>query len=89
MNLPQYSQQRSWTARIAHFFHSFVYKKYIAGLLILAILLSQTIRIDFFGRAYAGVEGYRDIISIIVDTNTFARQRQKIQTYAENIQAHF
>lgn len=40
---------------------------------------------DFFDSAMAGPENYRDIISIIVDEDTYSSQRTKILRYADDI----
>ena len=57
--------------KITQFFSRIPYKKYIAGFLVSVILISQTIHVDFFDRAEAGPENYRDIVSIIVDRDTY------------------
>ncbi len=40
---------------------------------------------DFFDRAEAGPENYRDIVSIIVDRDTYWSQRSRILRYADDI----
>lgn len=62
------------------------WRQYIAILLVFTLLISQTIRVDFFGRVEASQEAYRDIVSIFVDTDTYKENRSKINRYAEDIQ---
>jgi hypothetical protein len=64
------------------------WRQYIATTLIFALLLSQTIRVDFFGEAQASQDKYRDIVSIVVDRDTYRELRPKITRYAEDIQAY-
>lgn len=71
--------------KIPQFFSRIPYKKYIAGFLVSVILISQTIHVDFFDSALAGPENYRDIVSIIVDEDTYRSQRSKILRYADDI----
>ena len=40
---------------------------------------------DFFDRAEAGPQNYRDIVSIIVDRDTYWSQRSRILRYADDI----
>jgi hypothetical protein len=61
------------------------FQKTIAALLVMMILISQTIHVDFFDRADAGPENYRDIVSIIVDRETYAIERNRIMRYAADI----
>lgn len=49
------------------------------------ILVSQTIHVSFFDSALAGPENYRDIVSIIVDKQTYTVQRNRILQYASDI----
>lgn len=74
--------------KISRFFKDIPGKKYISALLIATIFLSQTVHVNFFDRVNAGPEDYHDIVSIIVDTDTYRVQRQKIQRYAEDIGAY-
>ena len=69
-------------------FEKIPYKKYISALLIFFLLITQTIRIDFFGTVNANAESYRDIVSIVVDRNTYGSLRNKINQYAEDIQGY-
>jgi len=74
--------------QIKEWFEKIPYKKYISVLLIFMLLLSQTIRIDFFGSVSASAESYRDIVSIVVDRETYSALRPKIHQYAEDIQGY-
>lgn len=49
------------------------------------ILVSQTIHVDFFDSVEAGPENYRDIVSIIIDRDTYAAERNRIKKYADDI----
>jgi hypothetical protein len=49
------------------------------------ILVSQTIHVDFFDIATATPENYRDIVSIVVDTDTYTIERSRILRYAKDI----
>ncbi len=71
--------------KIFTIFSRIPYKKYIAGLLIAMILISQTIHVDFFDSVLAGPENYRDIVSIIVDKQTYTVQRNRVLQYASDI----
>lgn len=64
-------------------------KKYISSLLICLLLVTQTIRIDFFiDHAEARAEDYRSIVSLIVDRDTYDIIRTKIHRYADDIQKY-
>lgn len=69
--------------RVLHF-----WRQYIATTLIFALLLSQTVRVDFFGEAQASQDKYRDIVSIVVDRDTYREIRPQITRYAEDIQTY-
>lgn len=62
------------------------WRQYVASTLIFVLLLSQTIRVDFFTDVQASQDTYRDIVSIFVDELTYAENRVKIMRYAEDIQ---
>lgn len=64
------------------------WRQYIATTLIFALLLSQTIRVDFFSEAQASQDKYRDIVSIVVDRDTYREIRPQITRYAEDIQSY-
>ncbi len=74
--------------KILSFFSHIPYKKSLAGVLVAAILISQTIHVDFFDRVEAGPENYRDIVSIIVDRDTYAAERSRVLRYAEDIASY-
>lgn len=64
------------------------WRQYIATLLVFILLISQTIRVDFFSRVEASQETYRDIVSMFVDADTYKENRSKINRYAEDIQTY-
>jgi hypothetical protein len=74
--------------KILQFFSLIPYKKYIAGFLVSVIVISQTIHVDFFDSAIAGPENYRDIVSIIVDKDTYSVERNRILQYANDISGY-
>jgi hypothetical protein len=63
------------------FFH-----RYLSASLIFILFLSQTVQVSFFDRADANADDYRDIVSVIVDEDTYNQLRPKIRRYAEDIQ---
>lgn len=67
---------------------TFPVSKYLSGFLIFALLVSQTIRVDFFDTAQASPENYRDIVSIVVDKDTYKVNSSKIQRYAKDIEGY-
>lgn len=70
-----------------HFSWSLIpFKKTIAVFLIFLLIVSQTIRVDFFGTAEASADRYRDIISIVVDEKTHRALAREIEQYVNNIQ---
>jgi hypothetical protein len=71
--------------KIPNIFRHIPFQKTIAAVLVMMILVSQTIHVDFFDRADAGPENYRDIVSIIVDRQTYAIERNRIMRYAADI----
>jgi hypothetical protein len=50
----------------------FSIKQHLSVFLIFCLLLSQTVQVSFFDRTEAAVEDYRDIVSIIVDRETYS-----------------
>ena len=62
------------------------FKKFLAILLICILFISQTIRVEFFSTVQAQVENYRDIISIVVDKQTYKNLTKEIRQYANDIQ---
>ena len=67
---------------------TFPVSKYISGFLIFSLLISQTIRVDFFDTAQASPQNYRDIVSIVVDKETYKSESSKIQRYAKDIEGY-
>lgn len=72
--LSEISPDFSWTS------------KFLAMLLIFALIFSSTFHFTFFGTANAESDQYRDIISILVDNKTHQSLRGKIDRYAQDIQ---
>ncbi len=64
------------------------WRQYIATALIFTLLVSQTIRVDFFSEAEASQDAYRDIVSIVVDRDTYDVLDTEIKRYAEDIQTY-
>jgi hypothetical protein len=64
------------------------FQKYISASLVALLLISQTIRVDFFDDVSADPTKYRDIISIIVDRDTFSSVGSAVRTYASDIQSY-
>jgi hypothetical protein len=62
------------------------FHQYTSAILIFLLFVSQTIQVSFFDKAKADANDYRDIVSIIVDRDTYAAERSKITRYAEDIQ---
>ena len=71
--------------KISQLFDRIPFQKTIAAILVMMILVSQTIRVDFFDTVSAGPENYRDIVSIIVDRDTYGSERTRILRYASDI----
>ncbi len=71
--------------KIPQFLSRIPFRKTIAATLVMMILVSQTIHVDFFDTAQAGPQNYRDIVSIIVDRETYASERNRILQYASDI----
>ena len=65
------------------FFH-----QYISVILVFVLFLSQTIHISFFDRTEAATTDYRDVVSLIVDEDTYNALRPKIRQYANDIQGY-
>ncbi len=64
------------------------WRQYIATALIFTLLVSQTIRVDFFSEAEASQDAYRDIVSIVVDRDTYDVLDTEVKRYAEDIQTY-
>ena len=71
--------------KISQFFSRIPFQKTIAATLVMMILVSQTIHVDFFDSVAAGPENYRDIVSIVIDRDTYRQQRPRVQQYATDI----
>ena len=65
-----------------------MFHQYISASLIFALLVSQTIQVSFFDRADAAIADYRDIVSIVVDEDTYGELRSEIRRYADDIQGY-
>ncbi len=63
-------------------------QKYLSGLLILTLFFTQTVQVNWFDKTNAGVGAYRDIVSIIVDSQTYNALEGDIKNYAKNIQTY-
>jgi hypothetical protein len=70
------------------------FQRFTSASLIFLLFLSQTIHVDFFDRALADDIRERDIVSLIVDQDTYSALGGtlgiggKIQKYAEDIQSY-
>jgi hypothetical protein len=64
------------------------FQKYISASLVALLLISQTIRVDFFDDVSADPAKYRDIISIIVDRDTFSSVGSAVRNYASDVQSY-
>ena len=62
-----------------------LFQQYISAFLIFALIVSQTIQVSFFDQADAAIADYRDIVSIVVDEDTYGELRTSIRRYAEDI----
>lgn len=71
--------------KISQFFPHILFKKTIAAVLVMMILISQTIHVNFFDIATATPENYRDVVSLVVDTETYTIERSRILRYAKDI----
>jgi hypothetical protein len=67
---------------------SLSWQKYLSVMLIFTLLVSQTIRVDFFDDAAASPEQYRDVVSLFVDRDTYGQLGTKIRRYANDIQGY-
>ena len=66
----------------------FSFKEHLSIFLIFCILISQTIQVSFFDSIEAAVDDYRDLVSIMVDRETYSKQSGKIKRYSEDIQSY-
>lgn len=67
------------------FIRAVSFKKIISSVLLFTLIVSQTIRVDFFPSTNARVDDYRDIVSIIVDEKTYNKLKSEITRYSEDI----
>lgn len=67
-------------------FEAGLFRQYLSVLLIFVLFLSQTIQVSWFDKADADATDYRDIVSLIVDEDSYNQLRPKIRRYAEDIQ---
>lgn len=65
------------------FFH-----RYLSVALIFILFISQTIQVSFFDRASARSDDYRDIVSLIIDEDTYSSLRSEVRQYASDIQGY-
>ena len=66
----------------------FSFKEHLSVLLIFLLLISQTIQVSFFDATEAATADYRDIVSIIVDRDTYSALAPKIKQYSADIQSY-
>ena len=66
----------------------FSFKEHLSIFLIFCLLVSQTIQVSFFDPIQAAADDYRDLVSIIVDRDTYALESAKIKRYSEDIQSY-
>ncbi len=48
------------------------YQKYTSAILIFLLFLTQTVQVSFFDHTEAATEDYHDVVSIVVDTDTYS-----------------
>lgn len=66
----------------------FSFKEHLSIFLIFLLLVSQTIQVSFFDVTEAAIDDYRDIVSIIVDRDTYSALAPKIKQYSSDIQSY-
>lgn len=66
----------------------FSFKEHLSVFLIFCLLVSQTIQVSFFDRTEAAADDYRDLVSIVVDRDTYGKLSSKIKRYSEDIQGY-
>ncbi len=64
------------------------FRQYTSAILIFLLFISQTIHVSFFDRASADTDDYRDVVSIIIDDETYDALGGKVRTYANDIQEY-
>jgi hypothetical protein len=62
------------------------FHRYLSSILIFILFLSQTVQVSWFDRADAWATDYRDIVSLVVDKDTYSQLRPKVLRYAADIQ---
>ena len=62
--------------------------QYTSAVLIFVLFLSQTIHVSFFDKTEAATTDYSDIVSIVVDEDTYSALRVKIRRYANDIEGY-
>ncbi len=67
-------------------FEAGFFQRYISVALIFILFLSQTIQVSWFDKAEADATDYRDVVSLIIDEDTYNQLRSKVRRYAEDIQ---
>jgi hypothetical protein len=83
--LPKLVPKRSFFMPTKKRGYSFI-QQYTSVILVFVLFLSQSIQVSFFDTTEAATTDYRDIVSIIVDEDTYSALRPKIRLYAEDIQ---
>ncbi len=63
-------------------------QKYLSIILIFFLFVSQTIQVSFFDSTEAATDDYRDIVSIIVDKETYGSLASEIKRYSSDIQSY-
>lgn len=66
----------------------FSFKEHLSIFLIFCLLVSQTIQVSFFDRTEAAADDYRDLVSIVVDRETYGKLSGKIKRYSEDVQGY-
>lgn len=63
-------------------------QKYISGTLIFVLLFLETFQVSWFDTVGAEVDASYDVVSIIVDRNTYGTLGEAIRQYASDIQTY-
>lgn len=64
------------------------FQKYLSIILIFFLFVSQTIQVSFFDSTEAATDDYRDIVSIVVDVDTYDALSSEIKRYSNDIQSY-
>ncbi len=64
------------------------FQKYLSIILIFLLFVSQTIQVSFFESTEAATDDYRDIVSIVVDEETYDALASEIKRYSADIQSY-